>query len=481
MPYVGEGSSATAHFDIIKNQEVANFLSGCSYDASNQVGAGEIERLLVDATNRVQTINEGVILASDGSPYEAVVQERFPSVRVGFIKFSNVLLLLPEYQRLKNTNGKFINPIELARVQRMSQSLSLVLPGAGILRGNHGSSRCVLRERIFESFKNPDLTSGDETLYDTLVDLIRRMGSLVIHDGTEGIVFAAGRKSPATDLELQQQLFVPITPGFVAAPDDHSKRIYVTDALRVHEAFSDEGSNLECFNRLMTAMEHLLLAHMLRSAHKIDPTVTDNMFAIVDGPLAIFGEPARFHRGLMSLIHDLRSESNRRNKPGPLVVGLCKTGKVVEHANAIEHILQSSDGGQTRREGTWLLPVSDEYRYKYIQPAAVARDKNFGSETYYGQTFILRTALGKIFDLCLAYPFANKEAVEGRPFREAKMDLAAYGDTIDRAISLIELMQMDLFENSLIAVHLAHKYSSIAHSPGGRSLDQFVRQVVRPA
>jgi hypothetical protein len=480
MPYANEGSSAVSHFDIIKNNEVASFLSECSYDAAAGARADEIESLLVNVTSNVKSLNEGVILASDGSPYEAVVQERFPSVRVGFLKFSNVLLLLPDYQRLRNTNAKFIDPVEIARVQRMSQSLSMVLPGAGILRGSHQSSRCVLREKIFQSFQNPDLSSGGETLYDTFVDLIGRMGSLATRNGATGILFGAGRKSPATDLALEQELFVPIQPGFAPAPDDPTKMIYLTDALRVHEAFSDEGSNLECFNRLMTAMEHLLLAHMLRSAYKIDPTVTDNLFAIVDGPLAIFGEPARFHRGLMSLIDDLRRDARERNQPGPLVVGLSKTGKVTEHAQAIDHILQSADGGVTRRDGTWLLPVSDEYRYRYIQPAVAARDKNFGSETYYGQTFILRTTSGKVFDLCLAYPFPSKEAVGGRPFREAKMDLTAYGESLDRAVSLVELMQMDLYENSLIAVHLAHKYSSIAHSPGGRSLDNFVRQVVRP-
>jgi len=182
----------------------------------------------------------------------------------------------------------------------------------------------------------------------------------------------------------------------------------------------------------------------------------------------------------MSLIHELRTEARSRGQPGPLVIGLSKTGKVVEHAAAIDHVLQSADGGQTKRSGTWLLPISDQYRYRYIQPAAFGREKNFGSETYYGQTFILRTSAGKVFDLCLAYPFPSKEANSGRPFSELKMDLAAYDDDLDRAISLVELMQMDLYENALIAVHLAHKYSSIAHSPGGRSLDQFVRQVIRP-
>jgi hypothetical protein len=357
----------------------------------------------------------------------------------------------------------------------------MALPGAGIFRAGTATSRCLLRERIFESFFNPNLTSGGDTLFDTFVDLIRRMGNIVTQGGNEGILFRAGRPSPATNALLEKELFVPISPGYVVAPDDRAKKIFVTDALRVHEAFSDEGSNLECLNRLMTALEHLLLAHMLRTAHKIDRTITDNLFSIVDGPLAIFGEPARFHRGLMSLIHELKTDARSRGQPGPLVIGLSKTGKIVEHASAIDQVLQSADGGQTKRHGTWLLPISDHYRYRYIQPAALGREKNFGSETYYGQSFILRTSVGKVFDVCLAYPFSSKEVDgRGRPFSELKMDLTAYGDDIARAVSLIELMQMDLYENALIAIHLAHKYASIAHSPGGRSLDQFVRQVIRP-
>ena len=43
--------------------------------------------------------------------------------------------------------------------------------------------------------------------------------------------------------------------------------------------------------------------------------------------------------------------------PGPLVVGISKTGKVVEHASIIDHMLQLQEDGQTKRTGTWLLPV----------------------------------------------------------------------------------------------------------------------------
>lgn len=480
MPYSREGASPTAHVEIIRNPEVAEFLRGCSYnrDPSNRVN--EIRSRLVDVSSRVQKIEDGVILATDGSPYEAVIEEKFPSVRVGFLKLSNVLILVPDYRRLQASRSPFVDPHEVARIQRGTQSLSLVLPGSGILRGDVSDSRSLFRQALFDAFLSSAFAVSEIRLYDTLVELLRRTGSVVRRGGTDGILFKAGRKCPSDDIELTAELFVPLDPGWVKSPTGSPAPVYVTDALRVHEPFVDDGSNMECFNRLMTALEHILTVHLIRCAARIDPSVTDNMHVIVDGPLAIFGEPARFHRGIMSVLHDIRTAAQARGKPGPLVVGLSKTGKIVEHAKLIERYLQYSDDGVTPRAGTWILPVDDTYRQGFVQPSSLPRGRNFGDDTYYGQNFILRTSQAKVFDVCIAYPFANKNQSDGREFSEMKVDLSMYGDAIDRAISLIEMMQMDLYENSMIAVHLAHRYASIAHSPSGRSLDQFVREIIRP-
>lgn len=480
MPYAGEGASPTAHVDIIRNPEVVEFLRGCTYnpDPSNRVQ--EICSRLVNVTDRVQSIDRGVILATDGSPYEAIIEKRFPSVRVGFLKLSNVLILVPDYRRLQGSSSPFVDPREVARIQRGTQSLSLVLPGSGVLREGVSDSRSFFRQALFHAFLSPEFTVSGIRLYDTLIELLRRTGSVVTREGFDGILFGKGRKCPADDIELKSDLFVPLDPGYVASPTGGREPVYVTDALRVHEPFVDDGSNVECFNRLMTALEHILTIHLISCAARIDPSVTDNMHVIVDGPLAIFGEPARFHRGIMSVLHDIRVSAQSRGQPGPLVIGLSKTGKIVEHAVLIERYLRFMDDGVTPRAGTWILPVDDDYRQSFVQPSGLPSGRNFGDDTYYGQNFIVRTSTGKTFDACVAYPFPNKNKVEGRDFRELKVDIEAYGDLIGRAVSLIEMMQMDLYDNSMIAVHLAHKYASIAHSPSGRSLDQFVREIIKP-
>ena len=381
-----------------------------------------------------------------------------------------MIIDIADYQRLRNSNNRFVDPIEMARIQRQSQSLAMALPGAGITDAKGTRSASLLRRTIFDTFCSEPYSAAGERLYDTLADLMRRVGGVVREGGRDGILFGKDRKSPASGEPLTANLFVPLDPGFASAPDVSGDLVYVTDALRIHEAFHDEGSNAECLGRLMTAMEHLLLAHLIRCSHKIDPSISGNLYAIVDGPLAIFGEPARFHRGIMALLDEIRVDCRRNGMPGPLVIGVSKTGKVVEHATLVDHLLQSNDGGQTRRKGTWLLPIEDDYRYEVIEPAARSCASNFGDDTYYGQSFILRTGEGKVFDMCLAYPFPTKAIVGGVAFQQRKIELSNYGDDLARAVSLVEMMQTDLFDDALIAVHLAHKYSllpiprPVAHS-----------------
>jgi hypothetical protein len=112
-------------------------------------------------------------------------------------------------------------------------------------------------------------------------------------------------------------------------------------------------------------------------------------------------------------------------------------------------------------EGTYVLPVSDDYRTMFIEPDKMETGKNFGDETYYGQTFLVRTTRNKVFDVTLAYPFSKKASVNGVPFKHAKVDLANYGDDISHMVSVIEMMQTDLFQNALIPIHLAHRYASM--------------------
>lgn len=478
MPYARERSTASGGFDILNDPVIKEFLDGVQIGADLEGHTREIRDRLIDVDHLVGEITQGIIYASDASLYEAVARENLPTVRVGLLKFSNVIIRVDEYLRLRDRNEVFVDPIDVAKLKRAAGLMSFPLPGAGITRSDIPKTKCLFRHSIFESiFQSEKFSVLGITLYDTFVDLLRRTKpvSIVERNGREGIVLKAGRKSPIDGEKLPDDAFIPLDPGFA---DVRNGRLYVTDALRVQDVFSEEGSNAECYNRLMSVLEHLMVAHVIRCSHKSDPTITDTMNVIVDGPLAIFGEPARFHKSILSLLAEVREDCRKRGARGPVVLGVSKTGKVVEHANLIRDIINFEEDG-TQRKNAMLLPIDDGYRKRFVEPNIISDSANFGDETYYGQHFLVRTRRGKVFDVTLAYPFSSKEAVAGRPFSEAKVDLRHYGDDIAQMLSVIDMMQTDLFADALIPVHLAHRYASIAHSPGGKSLDKFVREALQ--
>jgi len=496
MPYNNERSTASGGFDVLNDPAVRAFLDSVEVVRDHSDRIGYIRQQLLNVSHLVHELATGTILASDASPYESVARKDIPSVRLGVVKFSNVVIFVDQYLRLRDRNEVFVDPVDIARLKKESNHSKVILPGAGITRRDQPKSKSFFRATVFNDiFNSPDFACLGVSLYDTFCELLRKsgrpdaentpprpgregekvVGSVIVKDGAEWIEFA--RKSPIDGTPLKNRLLVPLNPGYLDIDGDPAQRVYVTDALRIQEVFSEQGSNMECFNRLMSVLEHLLIIHIIRASHLSDPSIVANMNVIVDGPLAIFGEAARFHRSIMAILSEIRADCQSRRMRGPVVMGVSKTGKVVEHAHLIENILMRDEADEPL-EGTFILPVSDEYRGMFISPDEIDTTKNFGDETYYGQTFLVRTSRKKVFDVTLAYPFSRKTPVNGVPFRDAKVDLANYGDDISHMVSVIEMMQTDLYQNALIPVHLAHRYASIAHSPGGRSLDRFVREVL---
>jgi hypothetical protein len=101
---------------------------------------------------------------------------------------------------------------------------------------------------------------------------------------------------------------------------------------------------------------------------------------------------------------------------------------------------------------------------------------NFGNETYYGQNFLFKTERGRIFNFALPYPFPDKNFNGGGVgFASAKVEISRYGDQIQRACDLIRHFEMDLYDNAIVPVALAHRHASISMIPGGRVLNLLVR------
>jgi hypothetical protein len=137
----------------------------------------------------------------------------------------------------------------------------------------------------------------------------------------------------------------------------------------------------------------------------------------------------------------------------------------MDHARLIERFLPKGRGV--------LRVIDDLYRSTYITGSDTP-SSNFGNETYYGQDFLFKTERNRIFNFALPYPFPDK-GVGGSDFVHQKADLNRYGSLIKRACDLIRHFELDLYDNAIVPVALAHRHASISLVPGGKVLDLLTR------
>jgi hypothetical protein len=233
----------------------------------------------------------------------------------------------------------------------------------------------------------------------------------------------------------------------------------------LHEGITDFGDNSSAMTRMMNAVEHLMLAGFILQVFEAQPQALSDIAFVLDGPLGIFGEPAKLSQRLQALIFKVNERLVQMGLQPMLVLGLQKTGGVMDHALLLERFLP--DGV--------IRVIDDDYRNKYITGGA-SPAANFGNETYYGQDFLFKTERGRIFNFAIPYPFGDKTfGGGGGAFANAKVELDRYGLLIERACDLIRHFEMDLYDNALVPVALAHRHASISLVPGGKVLDLLVR------
>src|SRR5690606_29050570 len=116
-----------------------------------------------------------------------------------------------------------------------------------------------------------------------------------------------------------------------------------------------------------------------------------------------------------------------------------------------------------------FLLVDDNYRFKYIQRAPEV-NKYFGQEVLYGQDFLFYSKDKKRFVISILYPIEEKN----QNFTEVIFAFENY-PTLGTIFDLINEISIDLYEDSILPLALAHKYAAISLNPGNNILEKFIR------
>lgn len=488
MPFQGEPPGRLTQGAIAENPEFQAFLKSCE----------PIEGPDPDATRSLlaqfqpYTPDPAIsnhLLAVDGGEYISSVSQHFPSREILHIRIGAVLLDLARIRDLQRSSEHTVDPFAVEKIQQDMSALTMWFPGANIVRDGASSPQQGFRACLREAMNSEETRLGGhfllDTIYEGLAARAATEGGLQNYDPvTEEILVT---RCPNSDCDHDD----PHKPARIARDVETVKcgscgeSIYATDALRLHEAFSDHQGNQGLVSRTRNLCEHLLLLHYLLYLQKQNPHALSEFGFAMDGPLAIFGEGARFHRSIMRVISNVYEQAKQSNVAPPVVFGVQKSGAVLEFAQALDRVpprQSSTDPASMAQQRAGAIPngsilaITDDIRFTYITPKAEGKRNVHGDETYYGQDMIVKTHAGRLFVINVAYPFGSK-GTEG--FKQRRFNLDAY-PALMRSLGVLEAVESGLYGNSTVPQMLAHRFSSISHVPGGKILDILAQQHLNP-
>ena len=352
MPYENEFAHKTSHMDFVKNPEVLAFLDNCEYlTAPSDEEAQQMAAFFLPPPRDDALLLPEMALAIDGSPYESSKDDRLPSTKLGYLKVGAILFSLQQFSTLRD--GRFVDPFRVSALQDNNTTLNFILPSANVrLKGKtnvRDSFRAALDAQFVGKATRFDDRNHHSSLRSTLFHLAhRRPGELKSADPFHLKIYRCPTcgKGPVEVEDIEDPQF---------CPHCHAE-VYPTDCLRLWEEVSDYQSNYTALSRLMMVLEHLLPIHYIRFvADRALFALTRTAF-FLDGPLAIFGTPAWLHRSIMIYLDEINTKLMRQHQAPLLIIGLQKTGQVVDHVNLIDRFLPSDR----------LFCIDDAYRYKFI-------------------------------------------------------------------------------------------------------------------
>lgn len=447
MPYNRETAGKGGHSDFVRNPDIQRFLSNCDYlKTPSDEEAQEIAAQFVTAPSGLPPRMPKFVVASDASKNDSPINDKLPSIQLGFIKVSHVLIVMEKYAELIDPSSRFVDPFKAADMHRNAQPITYVLPGSNICYRGATNVKDGFRHAVYDQLTaNRRDGSNRMVLTETL---------LALNSDRIKIESCPSCKAFSGNFEFTSKVHTHACASCSAS-------IYVSDCLRLHEGISDFGDDTIAMTRMMNAVEHLLLASFILELLRDNPAALGQIAFVMDGPLALFGQPAKLHSRIMVLLHNANVKLAELGIGPLLVIGLQKTGAVMDHALLLEKFLPKGV----------IRVVDDKYRHKYITGSDTP-SANFGNETYYGQDFLFKTERGRMFNFALPYPFPSKGATEDSlKFSRMKAELPRYGSLIERACDLIRYFELDLYDNAIVPVALAHRHASISLMPGGKVLD----------
>jgi hypothetical protein len=427
-----ERASKIAHSEIIKTPLVQEFVEGATLPSppSKKSIRTKIQTLPA-ASSTIKTV-----IAIDGGFNETYVREEFPSASIAFLTFGPLMLDLADLAVLDET--PFIGPDDMAQLKRLER-FSLVVPTRAVRAPGAKTFRHGVRKSIHDFLeKYPELHSALQwLLFEGWHEASERQKRQI-------------PRCPNPHCFREEITFRWDDPVEKPCPEC-KEPVYLSDALRLYEEIHEDTGASGILGYLLTALEQVVLVHIIRWAWDRKPDLLREILLVKDGPLAFFGQTAPLHAPMRNLMTFLAQEGGK--KPLINLIGVEKTGPAVEHAMLIEDQLEPEE----------FLLLDNEYIYKHVTPGDPVT-QIFGTNTYYGAKIIFK---GPANDTYVG------TVPTGLHKPKPKFDELYNGADVLRTTSKL---RCSMYDNALVPVALANRLVSLADVPSTEILKKFAQK-----
>lgn len=420
-----ERASKLGHVKIVQEPRVQRLIESFeSVDGAGEEFLGELSGTLdLSGTHEIENV-----VAIDGS-HAAIPNTIKNHKRLAFITAGALAISRSDVASMKA--NPVIDPRDLAQQLRgNSDSVVAVLPLSGI---------AIPGETVVDTIrKSVDDTLRYSGLYDTLKFLVSREWLSAYEMQEHMDCLGCGRDFTLPRSVLQFR-----------CPHCHHHHT-LSDYLGIAQGPPDDWAKEEAAISLRNVLETLLLMGFLR-LYRDRPVVLSRTLFIKDGPLLLRAYLSR-------LVEPIRAFLMHLNELGRTfhVVGVEKTGDLVEHAPLIANVL--------KEPGDYFLPTV-RYLHERIQGVPFVED-TYRNRVQYGAKIVVR--LGS--DHVVAFNVPTGEFVTDPDVEDL------YG--LRESMAVLSEMRSYSYENALIPLVLVNSSESISMNFSGNILETFARRLL---
>ena len=392
------------------------------------------------------------VLAVDGSFLTVPVKNGYPGAEAAYITVASVMLDAAKLRELDQQRP--VSP-KVFRATQETEALDDLLPGRNFVYENDGSAKISFRRALFNLMAAKRMSEDGESLLDTYEALLQYKPKPQKEQTQQAC--------PYEDCPIDAK-YHPRNGTFDCPCKKGS--FYSTDALRIHELMNpDTGSNDKIYSEVMQVVERIWVVHILRTLEKKRWLTSMKRLAIlIDGPLAIFGQPAWISQAIFEELKRLNAVIRETTGQDMLLLGIEKGGEFADHFEQIDRNENDVEGVFPKRTAALL---TDAYIKENIYFSEST--KLYGAGTYFGRKFFYKTRSGA--RIIATVPYLHNDHTDW-----LRADVSQFPRLADSALLLDELIS-SRYPNSLQPIVAAHAEASIPFNVGKKVLERLARDL----